>query len=320
MAFKVHVRQQVEATLAARTHAPLMIAPRLVCVGFETGYETLDTLLPGGFPVAGTSEIIGSRCSGRASLAAAYLAEQTRKGHVCAWIDVAGDMMPEAGLADGVDLDRILWIRCSGTSDHPTSQPSARVTNSTPDIHIVPSELKPGSYQKDRSVGTPGAHNRSINTSATRVEQIATDRLPARRGALVLQPRAETRHGSHREDVRKGRPSSFMKLNKPWSRLEQAVKAVDLLVQAGGFGVMVLDLGSIAPQMTHKIPFATWFRWRVALERTRTSLVVLSQAGCAGSSAELVLRVAADLPEPGTVMLASAIDLKWSGEDSRKSP
>ncbi len=83
---------------------------------------------------------------------------------------------------------------------------------------------------------------------------------------------------------------------------------------------MVLDLGSIAPQMTHKIPFATWFRWRVALERTRTSLVVLSQAGCAGSSAELVLRVAADLPEPGTVMLASAIDLKWSGEDSRKSP
>lgn len=103
--------------------------------------------------------------------------------------------------------------------------------------------------------------------------------------------------------------NGFAKAKRPWGRLEQAVKAVDLLVQAGGFGAIVLDMGGIGVEIARKIPLATWFRWRAALERTRTSLVVLSpfaltssQLGCAGSSAELVLRVEAALPEEGTVM------------------
>jgi recombination protein RecA len=62
-------------------------------------------------------------------------------------------------------------------------------------------------------------------------------------------------------------------------------------------------------EFARKIPLATWFRWRAALERTRTSLVVLSpacgtgaQVGCAGSSAELVVRIEAGMPAQGTVM------------------
>ena len=89
---------------------------------------------------------------------------------------------------------------------------------------------------------------------------------------------------------------------KPWTRMEQAIRAVDLLVQGGGFGVVVLDLGGIEPQYARRIPLATWFRWRAALERTRTSLLVLSQMGLTGSSAELALRVEAEMPAEGTVL------------------
>ena len=109
--------------------------------------------------------------------------------------------------------------------------------------------------------------------------------------------------------VVQGNGPAVVSAKKPWGRLEQGIKAVDLLVQAGGFGAIVFDLGGIGTEFARKIPLATWFRWRAALERTRTSLLVLSpacgvgaQVGCAGSSAELVLRVQAEIPAEGTVM------------------
>jgi hypothetical protein len=80
------------------------------------------------------------------------------------------------------------------------------------------------------------------------------------------------------------------RMNKPWSRLDQAVRAADLLLQAGGFAAIVLDLGGTAPEFSRRIPLATWFRFRQAAERTRCSLVVLGQNACAQSSADLVLK------------------------------
>jgi recombination protein RecA len=74
-----------------------------------------------------------------------------------------------------------------------------------------------------------------------------------------------------------------------WQALDQAVRATDLLLQAGGFSAIVLDLGGVPPEMVWRIPLATWFRFRAACERTRTSLVLLTQHGCVRSSAELVL-------------------------------
>ena len=298
MVFATQLRQQIEARLAGRHHSPLTLAPQLVCPGSETGYRGLDAVLRGGMPVAGTSEIIGGRSSGRTSIAAAYLAERTREGHICGWIDVAGDMSPEAGQVDGVDLDRVLWVRCAEAA------PAAEVqSRGTPGMHLVASEVKTATRRSSRSVGTPGAPNRALGVAAGRVEQVATDRLPARRGFVVLREQGPATVSEHMGlPVAKPR-SGFIKARRPWGRLEQAIKAVDLLVQAGGFGAIVLDLGGIAPQFARRIPLATWFRWRAVLERTRTSLVVLSQMGCTGSSAELVLRVEADLPAAGTVML-----------------
>jgi hypothetical protein len=84
------------------------------------------------------------------------------------------------------------------------------------------------------------------------------------------------------------RPSRFEK-NKPWTRLDQALRATDLLLQAAGFSAILLDLADVAPEHGNRIPLATWFRFRQAADRTRCSLVVLGQAAYAQSSATVVL-------------------------------
>jgi recombination protein RecA len=88
---------------------------------------------------------------------------------------------------------------------------------------------------------------------------------------------------------------------KPWSRIEQALRVADLLLQAGGFRAIVLDLGSIAPEFAARVPLATWFRYRAAAERTQASLLLLTQHPCAKSSAELLLRL-----EPGQALADEA--------------
>jgi recombination protein RecA len=76
---------------------------------------------------------------------------------------------------------------------------------------------------------------------------------------------------------------------KPWTKLDQALRAADLLLQAAGFAAIVLDLGDTAPEHGNRIPLATWFRFRQAADRTRCSLVVLGQAAYAQSSAAVAL-------------------------------
>jgi len=91
---------------------------------------------------------------------------------------------------------------------------------------------------------------------------------------------------------------------KPWSRLDQALRATDLLLQVGGFGAIVLDLGGMALEHGMRIPLATWFRFRQAADRTRCCLVVLSQADFTQSSAAAVLECARQNAEQagGTIL------------------
>jgi recombination protein RecA len=58
---------------------------------------------------------------------------------------------------------------------------------------------------------------------------------------------------------------------------EHALKAVDLLIQAGGFGLVVLDLGDTPDKEARRIPLASWFRLRHAAERTGAALVALER-------------------------------------------
>lgn len=79
--------------------------------------------------------------------------------------------------------------------------------------------------------------------------------------------------------------------SKPWSRIEQGLRTTDLLLQGGGFSAIVFDMGSLDPEFVSRVPLATWFRYRAAAERTQSSIPLLTQHGCAKSSAELLLRL-----------------------------
>jgi hypothetical protein len=41
--------------------------------------------------------------------------------------------------------------------------------------------------------------------------------------------------------------------DKPWPRLDQALRATDLLLQTGGFAAIVLDMSDVLPQHTMRI-------------------------------------------------------------------
>jgi hypothetical protein len=81
---------------------------------------------------------------------------------------------------------------------------------------------------------------------------------------------------------------------RPWPRLEQAIRATDLLLQAGGFAAIVLDLADESVDHCRRIPLATWFRFRQAADRTRCSLIVLGKSAYAQSSAAVVLECLPD--------------------------
>ncbi|MDR3799597.1 MAG: hypothetical protein P4K93_15695 [Terracidiphilus sp.] len=85
------------------------------------------------------------------------------------------------------------------------------------------------------------------------------------------------------------RSESGFPRTKPWTRLDQALRATDLLLQAGGFAAIVLDLGDVEPAHAMRIPLATWFRFRQASDRTRCCLVVLGKTAYAQSSAAVAL-------------------------------
>jgi len=91
---------------------------------------------------------------------------------------------------------------------------------------------------------------------------------------------------------------------QPWTRLDQALRATDLLLQAGGFAAIVLDLGATAREHGNRIPAATWFRFRQAADHARSSLVVLGKTTYAESSAALVLECSRGQPQTagGTVL------------------
>jgi recombination protein RecA len=74
---------------------------------------------------------------------------------------------------------------------------------------------------------------------------------------------------------------------------DQALRATDLLIQAGGFGMVAVDLSDIAPRIVRYVPLNAWFRFRRAVEDTPTILLVLEQEANAKTCASLVLRLEA---------------------------
>ncbi len=208
-------RTQIESSLGEQLSSTLLFRERVAPLTTSTGIPTLDALI-GGLPRGALSEFSGPTSSGRTGVMLSALASATQREEVCALVDASDSFDPASAAAAGVDLDRLLWVRCSeqkSISKHMTSTP----------------------LQKS---GRPGKAGFAFSHA-----------------------------------------------------LEQVLKVTDLLLQGGGFGMVVLDLGDIPTESVRRIPLTSWFRFRRAVEPTSTVLLLVEQDPCAKTCASLVLRL-----------------------------
>jgi hypothetical protein len=158
----------------------------------SSGIAEMDALT-GGLPRGCLTEICGPASSGRTTLLLAALAAATRRGECCVVVDASDALDPQSVAAAGVELDRLLWVRCGESS--------------------------------------------------------------------------------------------------PQKCLEQLLRAADLLLESGGFGLIALDLGDLPPQTSRHIPLTTWFRFRRAVEHTPTVLLAVERQSIAGSCSSLLIKL-----------------------------
>jgi recombination protein RecA len=180
------LRSKVELALAGRVVAPFNYRDRQEVVTVSSGIPEIDSLT-GGLPRGALTEIFGPSCSGRTSLLLSALSARTTQEEACALIDGGDAFDPHSAEAAGVELRKLLWVRCRN--------------------------------------------------------------------------------------------------------VEQTLRATDLLLQGGGFGLIAVDLSDIAPRLVRHVPLDSWFRFRRAVEDTPTILMLLEQESNAKSCASLGLRL-----------------------------
>jgi recombination protein RecA len=105
------LRSDVELSLAGRVVSPFGYRDRKSVETVLTGIPEIDALA-GGFPRGALTEICGSPCSGRTTVLLSALASRTAEAEVCALIDARDSFDPRSAEAAGVELQRLLWVRC----------------------------------------------------------------------------------------------------------------------------------------------------------------------------------------------------------------
>jgi hypothetical protein len=64
---------------------------------------------------------------------------------------------------------------------------------------------------------------------------------------------------------------------------EHAIRSADLLLHAGGFGVVLLDLCEANPRVLNRVPLSYWYRFRRAVEHTPAILLLCAESSQAKS-------------------------------------
>ena len=314
-----------------------------------TGIWSLDRLIQG-FQRGDMTEIYGHGSSGRTTIAVSFIAEVTRRQEVCALVDVSDAADPESLFMAGVDLNRLLWIRCGSppiafsasiptdflscyckqnrrmskfsakrepsfsSGQHPRhevrglSHAIAALMGSSPapPFTTVRGEEK---YEHRNATSPPlykgglRGGRRMIGSIADSVAVYPPQVPPCTRGddqtfsadriSSHFQGARRTGEGSgvivEKRDDPQNRLRATSTSKSMWARLEQALRVTDLLLNNGGFGAVVLDLGDVPVENSRRIPLTSWFRFRRSVENTPTVLVLLSNEPCGGTCASLVL-------------------------------
>jgi len=77
----------------------------------SSGIAQID-VLTGGLPRGCLTEVCGPESSGRTTVMLAAIAAVTRREEICALIDASDAFDPHSAAAAGVNLERLLWVRC----------------------------------------------------------------------------------------------------------------------------------------------------------------------------------------------------------------
>jgi hypothetical protein len=73
--------------------------------------------------------------------------------------------------------------------------------------------------------------------------------------------------------------------------MEQAIRALSLVLSAGAFGLVVFDAGEAPPGAIARLPFTTWLRLQRQIEGGQTICVLVGSAPMARSAAGLTVRL-----------------------------
>jgi recombination protein RecA len=86
----------------------------------------------------------------------------------------------------------------------------------------------------------------------------------------------------------------------PDASVERSIKALNLILQAGGFGIVALDLGDASPAELRRVPYTTWLRVQRTIEGSDTACVLLGPEPIARSAGGLTLTLAGRSSWAGT--------------------
>ncbi len=250
-------KSKILATVTPASQLEIRPAPEMV----SSGVPAIDALT-GGLPRGCLTEICGSASSGRTTILLAALATATRRGEFCVVVDASDALDPQSAAAAGVQLDRLLWVRCGDDAPRKnSSRKSSSIQDGCP-ISRAPYAREVG-ISSVRGEGTP-------SQPAFDFDQLEAKGVGPKENAWQENPSRQSDH-----------------------RLEQVLRATDLLLESGGFGLIALDLGDLPPQSARRIPLTTWFRYRRAIEHTPTILLTIEQQAIAGSCSSLLLQLGA---------------------------
>src|SRR6202158_2244758 len=253
-------------------------APEMV----SSGIPPLD-LLTGGLARGWLTETGGTASSGRTSVLLFALARATQRGEVCALVDASDAFDPASAAAAGMEMSRLLWVRCGEKYPSRKHHASARRAGcaKTNTFQSMPSS---DSYQGMPS-GIPQGFWEGHDFRA----------CPERSQMGAVSP-AQSSLALAVEDSGALQRRKFSSWKNPESQrcesqLGQMLKVTDLLLQSNGFGMIALDLGDVPVTSGRRIPLASWFRFRRAVEHTPTTLLVLEQQPIAGSCSSMLVKV-----------------------------
>ena len=135
-----------------------------------------------------------------------------------------------------------------------------------------------------------------LDVASAVAAQVRLDRLLWIRGQAISKTGAATdTRWVPGEDPGYGRAAGLLERT-----VDRALKALNLVLQAGGFGVVALDLADVPVDALTRVPFTTWLRIQRTIEGSDTACLLIVPEPVARSAGGLTLTLAGRTHWAGT--------------------